>query len=275
MAKSQSLTIKEISNIDIGLGIIMNQKLPITPSWRFGQWKESSEKTIKAANKKREELIKELGYTKEDGSIEVSPENKQKYFESYKLLMDERATIDIPEIPTSLLKDIPTNVRFTTLIGHYLNNDALKFKTERHSSLTNQQLLDMDLAISLIMNEVLPFGLALKLGEAKRKAEAVSIELKEKREELFKKHGTLNDKFDYEVTDNAKKKLVEDTLEKWLEEKAKPVDIPVFHINEFETSITDAKGEKQDLKFPLRFFTLFSSFVKEQGEEKKATTKKA
>lgn len=273
MGKQTSLPIKEVSNTDIGLSLIMNQKLPITPSWRFGQWKENSEKIMKPANKKREELIKDLGFTKPDGSVEVLPENKHKYFEAFKLLMDEKVSIDIPEIQTSLLKDVPMTARFTALIGQYLVNDAAKYKTEKFEDLTNQQMLDLDLAISLVMNELMTMPLAMKLGDVKRKAEATSIELKDLREGLFKKHGHLNDEFDYVVTDPAKRKIIDDAVTAWLEEKAKPVDLPTFQINEFETHIMIGE-EKRELQFPLRFFTLFSPLIKNPDDEKKNQSKK-
>jgi len=280
MGKTLSLSVKEISNSDVGLSLIMNQKLPITPSWRFGQWKENTERVNKLANKKREEIIKELGVTKDDGSVEVLPENKQKYFSEFKTLMEQKADIEIPEIQVSLLKDVPLSVRFTTLVGHYLNNDLVKLDLEKYENLTNQQIIDLDLATSLIMNDLMPVGLAIKLGEAKRKAETVSNELRELRDELIKKYGVLNKDFDYEITDPAKRKISEDEIQKWLDQTAKPIDLPTFYINEFETSIT-IDDEKKELQYPLRFFTLLSPFVKEQDEkkekeeEKKKSNKKA
>jgi len=258
--------------MDVGLSIIMNHKLPIVPSWRFGQWKEGTEKGAKAINKKRDEIIKDLGEQKEDGSIEVLPKNKQTYYEQYKKLMDEKPLhpIAIPEIQVSLIEGIPLNVRFTTLIGHYLKHDG-KFPKEKYAKLTHQQIIDMDLGLSIIMNEPLPTQLALKLGEAKRTAEVISNEFKDFRENLTKTLGELNESFEYEVKTPENQKKFDEALEKWLESKPKkPIEIPIFYLSDFQTTLPSADKNKkgEELKLPSRFFALFGPYIKEKKEEK-------
>lgn len=261
--KTVSLTIEKVMSQDVGLAVIMNQRLPISPSWRFGQWKELTEAFTKKANKRRDEIIKELGEKKENGNIEVLPVNKQEYFKQYSELIAEVVQISIPDIMTSSIKDVLMNVRFTTLIGHHLKNDAFPIKNASVEGLTRQQIIDADLGCAVIINEVLPAAIALKLGEAKRCCEAESAKYKTWREDLLKSMGKISlETGDYEITDEKKNAEFDSKVDAYLTTKVEVFSAPKFDISEFEVSISVPGEEKpRPVMLPSRFFTLFSPFI--------------
>lgn len=262
-SKKVELPIDKILKVDIGLSLIMSTKLPVAPSWRFGEWKESTEKVTKKSNKQREEFIKELGAKKPDGSVQLLNENKPEYQKRYDALMAETATMEVPEINVDLIKDILMTVRFTTLIGHYLKNDT-KYPKEKYT-VTNKIIQDANLGVTAIMDQGLPMPLAMKLGETKRKFEEVNEEYTKLRDELLKNLGERNAQNDLEIKDLDKQEEYDKAIEAW-EEKKISIEVPTFFLSDFEVKIPveGSKKDKKELEFPAKFFTLMRPFIKEK-----------
>lgn len=100
------LKLGDVTMMQQGLTVLLNQPLPIKLSYKLGKLVKIVDEEIQEIENRRIELVKKYGVEdKEKGTIKVSDENQDHFMKEYSELLDLDVNLDFEQVDINQLPD--------------------------------------------------------------------------------------------------------------------------------------------------------------------------